>query len=163
TARGFATPARVKPRAVFSFPAFASTSRAVRSIEGNAFFGARRPVAAPSSRRGPTGKPRGPPSMDPSTAAPWPDPEREALRAQAAAAAAQQAALTDEEIRLQQRRAALEQQEQQLAAHLEAKRQRLQDLHDRTRLNREDLLKERAAYERRVGQVTRDLAQSRRE
>jgi hypothetical protein len=101
--------------------------------------------------------------MDPFTAAPWPDPEREALRVQAAAVAAQQAALTDEEIHLQQRRAALEQQEQQLAAHLEAKRQRLQDLHDRTRQNREDLLKERAAYERRVGEVTRDLAQSRRE
>jgi hypothetical protein len=58
--------------------------------------------------------------------------EREALRIQAAAVAAQQAALTEEELRLEHRRQALDHQEAQLAAHLEAKRQRA--LHIRKRL-----------------------------
>ncbi len=70
--------------------------------------------------------------------------EKEALRIQAAAVAAQQAALTEEEARLQQRRAALEQQEGQLAAHLEAKRQRLVRLREEAQAARAAVQKERS-------------------
>jgi chromosome segregation ATPase len=89
--------------------------------------------------------------------------EKDALRIQVAGVAAQQAALTEEEIRLQQRRAALEKQERQLATHLEEQRQRLLQLRDEAKEARLALQKERAAYEERVGLVTRELNQERHE
>jgi chromosome segregation ATPase len=89
--------------------------------------------------------------------------EKEALRIQAAAVVAQQAALTEEEIQLQHRRIALEQQEQQLAAHLEERRRRLVNLRDEARAAHAALQQVRTAYEERVAQIMRDLAQSRQQ
>jgi chromosome segregation ATPase len=91
------------------------------------------------------------------------EPEKEALRIQAAAVAAQQAALLQEEICLRHRRVALEQQEQQLATHLEEKRRRLLDLRDEARQAHAALQQTRAAYEKRVAQIMQDLTRSRQE
>jgi len=69
----------------------------------------------------------------------------------------------EEEVRLQHRRTALEQQEQQLATHLEEKRRRLITLRDEAREAHANLQQAQAAYEERVSQGLRDLAQSRQE
>jgi hypothetical protein len=74
--------------------------------------------------------------------------EREALRIQAAAVAAQQAALTEEEVCLEHRRQALDHQEAQLAAHLEAKRQRA--LHIRKRLQARARMLKRAEQDQEL-------------
>jgi len=89
--------------------------------------------------------------------------EKEALRIQAAAVAAQQAALTEEEAKLQQQQTTLQRQEEQLAAHLEEKRKRLLDLQQQVQTAREELRKERAAYEARSNEMLRDLTRVRGE
>ena len=74
------------------------------------------------------------------------DPARDGLRIQVAAVAAQQAALEEEEIRLQKRKADLEQQQEQLAAHLAAKQQQLEDWSERTRVEQEALQADKLEY-----------------
>jgi chromosome segregation ATPase len=85
------------------------------------------------------------------------DPEKDALRIQAAAVAAQQAALFEEEARLAQRRLTLDQQEAQLASHLEEKRRRLLEFRDQILETRNQMHNERAEYERRVATMTHQL------
>lgn len=89
--------------------------------------------------------------------------QREAMRVQAAAVAAHQAGLEEEEARLLLRRDALEQQEEQLAAHLEEKRKKLQNLSEKAQAQREALNREKHTYEKHVAQVTGDLSQAQRE
>jgi hypothetical protein len=94
--------------------------------------------------------------------------ERDALRVQAAAVVAQQAALGEEESRLRQQRTALRKEKEQLAAHLEARRQGLQEMQEQVRQERaafatecEATRKAHEEYRGRLQQEQETLAQAR--
>jgi hypothetical protein len=79
--------------------------------------------------------------------------ERDALRVQAAAVSAQHVSLTEFEIRLDQRATALERQREQLAAHLEERRQRLLDLREQLRIERDQCHSECEAMREEAGDL----------
>ncbi|MFL5244394.1 MAG: hypothetical protein ACJ8FY_20025 [Gemmataceae bacterium] len=72
--------------------------------------------------------------------------EWQALRIQVAAVAAQQAGLIEEDCALEQKRTALIRQEEQLAAHFEARDQRLLHKQDRIRSEQQRLTEEQQAW-----------------
>jgi hypothetical protein len=91
--------------------------------------------------------------------------ERDALRVQAAAVVAQQAALGEEECRLRQQRTALRKEKEQLAAHLEARRQSLQEMQEQVRQERttfaaecDTIRKEHEQHRTRLQQHQEELA-----
>jgi hypothetical protein len=92
-----------------------------------------------------------------------PSVSQAAFRIQVAAVAAQQAALTEEAARLQHRQAALDQQEQQLAAHLDARNQRLLELRDQIRQERTDWQEEKAAWDARLRSDLEELSRQRQQ